>query len=78
MSRTRVFRIGGMTCAACSNRIERAIGSVPGVESVSANFGNNTATVIYDGSPESDQAIAKAVESAGYSLISDDREKAAM
>ena len=77
MSRTRVFRIGGMTCVACSNRIERAIGSVPGVESVSANFGNNTATVIYDGTPESDQAIAKAVASAGYSLISDDREKAA-
>ena len=77
MSRTRIFRIGGMTCAACSNRIEKAIGSVPGVESVSANFGNNTATVVYDGSEESDEAIAKAVALAGYTLISDDREKAA-
>jgi len=74
--KTRVFRIGGMSCAACSSRIEKAIGSIPGVSTVSANYGNNTATVTYDESRVTEEDVAKAVTSAGYSLISDDREKA--
>ena len=74
--KTRVFRVGGMTCAACSNRIEGAIGEIDGVQSVVANFGNNTTTVTYDESIVTDEMIGKAVTSAGYQMISDDREKA--
>ncbi|MBP5684971.1 MAG: cadmium-translocating P-type ATPase [Candidatus Methanomethylophilaceae archaeon] len=74
--KTRVFRIGGMTCAACSNRIEGAIGEIDGVESVVANYGNNTATVTYDENKVTEEMVGKAVTSAGYQLISDDREKA--
>ena len=51
--------------------------AVPGVESVSANIGNNTATVTYDETKVTDEMIEKAVRGAGYSLISDDRDKAA-
>jgi len=74
--KTRVFRVGGMTCAACSNRIEGAIGEIDGVQSVVANFGNNTATVTYDESKVTEDMIGSAVTSAGYQMISDDREKA--
>ena len=74
--RTRVFRIGGMSCAACSGRIEKAIGAIEGVGSVSANYGNNTATVTYDDAVVSEQNIRKAVDAAGYTMISDDREEA--
>lgn len=74
--RTRVFRIGGMTCAACSGRIEKAIGSIEGVESVTANFGNNTATVTYDDTKVTEADVKKAVDAAGYMMISDDREEA--
>ncbi len=74
--RTRVFRIGGMSCAACSSRIEKAIGGIGGVSSVNANYGNNTATVTYDDSVVTEDMVRDAVESAGYQLISDDREKA--
>lgn len=74
--KTRVFRIGGMTCAACSSRIEGAIGEIDGIEGVVANFGNNTATVTYDESKVTEEMIAEAVTSAGYQMISDDREKA--
>lgn len=74
--RTRVFRIGGMSCAACSGRIEGAVGNVPGVGSVNANFGNNTATIAYDGTAATEELIRRAVESAGYTLISDDRGEA--
>lgn len=74
--KTRVFRIGGMSCAACSGRIERAIGSIDGVSTVTANYGNNTATVTYDDSKVTEQLVKKAVDAAGYTLISDDREEA--
>ena len=74
--RSRVFRIGGMSCAACSSRIEGAIGEIDGVQSVVANFGNNTATVTYDDSKVTEEMIAKAVTGAGYQMISDDREEA--
>ena len=30
------FAIGGMTCAACSSRVERALGKVPGVSAATA------------------------------------------
>ncbi len=74
--KTRVFRIGGMSCAACSTRIESAIGELDGVSEVVANYGNNTATVTYDESKVKEEDIGKAVTAAGYQLISDDRERA--
>ena len=48
--RTRIFRVGGMTCAACANRINTAVEALDGVQSCNANIGNNTATVVYDDS----------------------------
>ncbi|MBR7153562.1 MAG: copper-translocating P-type ATPase [Candidatus Methanomethylophilaceae archaeon] len=74
---TKVFRIGGMTCAACTGRVESAILSVPGVISATANIGNNSATVEYDGGEDVEDAIVKAVTSAGYTVVSGDRDKAA-
>ncbi len=73
----KVFRIGGMSCAACVGRVESAISSVNGVESAEANIGSCTAVVEYDGSRETEKAIADAVRAAGYSVISDDRDEAA-
>ena len=32
--------ISGMTCASCAGRVERALGKVPGVQSVSVNLAN--------------------------------------
>ncbi len=75
--KTRVFRIGGMTCAACVGRVESAIKSVKGVESAEANIGSCTAAVTYDGTAETEAAIARAVTAAGYAVVSDDREEAA-
>ena len=73
----KVFRIGGMSCAACVGRVESAISSVKGVESAEANIGSCTAVVEYDGSRETEKAIADAVRAAGYSVVSDDRDEAA-
>ena len=40
--------IGGMTCAACATRVQKAIGRLPGVESASVNLATEKATVAYN------------------------------
>ena len=40
--------IGGMTCASCVRRVERALGKVAGVESAAVNLATERATVKYD------------------------------
>jgi Cu+-exporting ATPase len=58
--------IGGMTCAACAGRVERALGKVPGVISAEVNLATEQATVdVRDGTPV--QSLVEAVEKAGYS-----------
>lgn len=74
--KTRVFRVGGMSCAACSARINGAVQKLDGVKSCNANYANNTATVEYDPDIVQENAIADAIMGAGYQVISDDREEA--
>ncbi len=60
----------GMSCAACAAAVERTLGKkVPGVVSASVNIGTETATVEYDPEQTSLQAMAEAVDKAGYRLI---------
>lgn len=73
---TKTFRIGGMSCAACVNRIDNAVESVDGVLSCSANIGTNTATVVYDEQSVSEDTIIRAITSAGYIVVSDNRDEA--
>ncbi len=58
--------IGGMTCASCAGRVERALKKVPGVQSVSVNLANERAHIETAPGLESTTLIA-AVERAGYS-----------
>ena len=71
--KTRVFRVGGMSCAACSARIEGAVGRIDGVVSCSANFGNNTVTVTYDDTIVPESRIVDAIAGAGYQVVDDDQ-----
>ena len=57
------YQVTGMSCAACSARVEKAVASVDGVTNVSVNLLTNS--MIVEGSAKSDQIIA-AVEQAGY------------
>jgi P-type Cu+ transporter len=59
------FSIGGMTCASCVRRVEKALGKVPGVQAVSVNLATEKATVHADPSVSRDQLVA-AVTKAGY------------
>ncbi len=67
-----ILRISGMSCAACAAKIDRSLKGLPGVNSAAANFGNNTATVIYDESEVSHERIVSAVNKAGYTVIEGD------
>ncbi len=62
----RQFDIKGMSCAACSARIEKAVSSLAGVSNCSVNLLTNSMSV--EGSV-SDQEIIKTVERAGYSAF---------
>ncbi|MDR2659438.1 MAG: heavy metal translocating P-type ATPase [Spirochaetaceae bacterium] len=66
---TQTLAIGGMTCAACSARVEKAILKTPGVDSASVNLATERATVSYDPSVIRLSAIKEAVQKAGYSVI---------
>ena len=58
--------VQGMHCAACVQRIERAVGALPGVEAVAVNLATERATVTYDPAAASLEGIAAAIERAGY------------
>lgn len=57
------YSVKGMSCAACSARVEKAVSKVPGVTSCSVNLLTNSMGV--EGSAE-DSEIIKAVVEAGY------------
>jgi Cu+-exporting ATPase len=61
--------IGGMTCAACAQRIEKALRKLPGVASASVNFATEKATVNYDPQQVRVSAIREAIEKAGYKAL---------
>ncbi|MEO8101295.1 MAG: heavy metal translocating P-type ATPase [Betaproteobacteria bacterium] len=63
---TLEFVIGGMTCASCAGRVERAIGKLPGVVKATVNLATEQATVqLISGVVSAGQIIA-AVQRAGY------------
>ncbi len=59
----QTYRVTGMSCAACSARVERAVGKVPGVVSCAVSL--LTKSMQVEGEAESSAVIA-AVEAAGY------------
>ncbi len=61
------YIVTGMTCAACQNRVEKAVSKVPGVTSCSVSLLTNSMGV-EGNAKESD--IISAVEKAGYSAVS--------
>ena len=62
----QTFNVTGMTCSACSAHVEKAVGKVEGVSSVSVNLLSNNMQVAYDEAAVSPEAIISAVVSAGY------------
>ena len=62
---TLKFDVSGMTCAACSARVEKVVAAVPGVEQVAVNLLAGNMSVEVD-TMDREREIVKAVENAGY------------
>ncbi|MDX1529955.1 MAG: heavy metal translocating P-type ATPase [Rhodothermales bacterium] len=60
------FEIEGMTCAACANRVERALAQAPGVTEAGVNVATERATVQFNPAATEPAALVSAVEAAGY------------
>ncbi len=64
-ARTAELDIGGMTCASCAMRVEKALAKVPGVTRASVNLATEKARIESDATVEPD-TLATAVRKAGY------------
>lgn len=62
------FLIDGMTCAACSTRVEKLLGKLPGVESASVNLALEKATIHYDADKASISDFKEIVHGAGFEV----------
>ncbi len=64
------FGAGGMSCASCAASIEKALAKVPGVVSANVNLASEKATVEYLRGEAGMIAFKRAVEDAGYHVLS--------
>lgn len=62
----RTLLIEGMTCAACSSRVERVLNRLDGVVNASVNLSTNKALVQFYSGAVDDETLIKVVEKAGY------------
>ncbi len=58
--------VSGMTCAACSSRVQRALETTPGVRDASVNLMLGNAVVSYDESEMSPDRLVEAIRGTGY------------
>ena len=58
--------IGGMTCASCVGRVERALKKVPGVQDATVNLATESARITFAGDAQMPVRLKRAVRDAGY------------
>ena len=68
------FKIEGMSCSACANRVERVVKKMNGVEEASVNFATETLLVKFDDAKIDAPKIEAAIVKAGYSVRKDMRD----
>ena len=68
----RKFQVTGMSCAACSTRVEKAVGGLDGVSSCAVSLLTNSMSVEGDAT---DDEIIKAVENAGYGAAAENQKE---
>jgi copper chaperone len=62
------FGVTGMTCGGCVKSVTRTLQSVPGVTDVQVSLEDNIATVQFDESHSTQDALHQAVRNAGYGV----------
>lgn len=62
----KTLLVEGMTCAACSTRVEKVLNRLDGVVSASVNLSTNKAIVEYPSGSIDEDLLVKTIEKAGY------------
>ena len=62
------YKVTGMTCSACSSRVEKCVEKLDGVNTVSVNLLTNSMQVDFDESKLTEEKIADSVTQAGYGM----------
>lgn len=65
----KTYKIGGMTCSACANRVERGIKKMDGMKDANVNLTTEVLTVNFDENKISSEDVEKKVEALGYTII---------
>ncbi|KMJ56858.1 ATPase P [Bacillus sp. LL01] len=68
------LQITGMTCAACSTRVERGLNKLAGVETANVNLALENASVTYDPEQVSEIEIEKKIQDLGYDVVKEKAE----
>lgn len=63
------YKVGGMTCSACANRVERGVKKMEGINNANVNLTTEILTVDFDENKISSDEIEKKVEALGYSIV---------
>ncbi len=66
------FKVEGMTCSACANRVERVTQKIEGIELAVVNFATEKLTIKLDADVASYGQVKAAVEKAGFQLVSEE------
>ena len=65
------FQVTGMTCAACSSRIEKVLNKMEGVEAANVNLALETATISYNPNEITAKELQARIEKIGYGVVTD-------
>ncbi|MGD6873839.1 heavy metal translocating P-type ATPase [Sutcliffiella horikoshii] len=68
------LQITGMTCAACSTRVERGLNKLAGVDTANVNLALENASVTYDPEQVSEKEIEKKIQDLGYDVVKEKAE----
>lgn len=75
MEQKESFKIAGMSCAACSARIEKSLSKLDGVIEANVNFAVEKASVKYDNAVINNEKIEEAINKLGYEVIKTQKDK---
>ncbi|QGM31412.1 heavy metal translocating P-type ATPase [Bacillus sp. N3536] len=68
------YKITGMTCAACSARIEKVINKMDGVEEANVNLALEKSVIKYDPDKVTEEDFEKKIEALGYGVVKEKKE----
>lgn len=61
-------KMTGMHCPKCDARVEKAVGAIAGVESVRADHEADKVELVYDGAPETLEAVKAAISGEDFTV----------